>query len=257
MTGVIREKQGESDFFGAFLGAMAKEHRLFYESHWRGERESIGPVYAPFARTLEQEIPRIAAPLFATLELELRPCPAMCHAARALPTDSRSIKVATGVPRDAREQTSALFQILHELTHLATDRILGTRVAVSERDTHIESHGYRVHWLLEQAVLAADYQLVRRHRPALLEPYVSWCAAWVLPRAGPDPVALLRTRAEQAGVNKPSSQWQALSRVAPTSRLQAVEAALEDFLLVPDPALPAIEATLAGRSSRDDRTAGR
>jgi hypothetical protein len=254
MGGAIHGRKDESGFLAAFLRAMEEEHQLFYESYWKGEGSSVGSVYAPFARSLGQEIPLITSPLFEALHLELHPCPAMRRSARALSTRDRSITIATGVPSNEGEQWSALFQVLHEATHSATDRLSGIGPALSKRDTRIESDGYRVHWLLEQVALAVDYHLVRRNRPALLDRYVRWSAGWVLPETGPDPVAGLRDRAEEAGVEKPSSDWQALAPVAPTDRLRAAEAALEELLLVPDSLLETIEAALDGRSSRVDRT---
>jgi len=91
-------------------------------------------------------------------------------------------------------------------------------------------------------VLALDYHLLRRRRPALLARYLDWCAGWVVPDAASLP--RLRALAAAAGIDRPEDDWRSLGQVASVAPRRATEAALEELTLVPAESLPALLALL-------------
>jgi hypothetical protein len=225
----------------ALRDAIAVELELFFSRWWSAGAAHVVADAPRWREALRDDLTLLVAPLSPALTLELCCCGALRDAGRAWSRDGASVVVATAPPADG-DHTRVLFQVLHELTHGATDPLLA--LDGPPRRTRLDVAGYALHWRLEQAVLAADYHLLRRHRPVLLPAYLDWCQRWILPEAGPSAAARLRRLAESAGVVKSTVAWRSLARVAAHDARRATEAALEELLLVPVDRLTPLERRL-------------
>jgi len=229
---------------------LVSEDARGYAQRWSAESAAISRATPELASALEELVPELLGSLLPNIEVEVRPCQALVDGGRGVTPFEGRFHVATRVPTaQGMPMARTLLQIVHELTHLATDPFLSARDerdpsngASVTRETRRDGRGFGIHFRLEQGVLTVDYHLLRRRCPALLPAYLEWCGRWILPadddRGGPR----LRTLAEAAGIMKPSSAWEALLRVARVDRPAAIEAALEDWLLIPEAAIPALEA---------------
>jgi len=221
----------------ALAAALEDERSRFLAGPWRREEARLAADASRWGALLDEELAPHSAILGLTAEVEVRPCRALAGAGRALELRERTV-VAVGPPRSA-DGLELLFQVLHELTHAASDPLVR---GAGDRATREGAPGYAVHFRLEQAVLALDYHLLRRRRPALLARYLDWCAGWVVPDAASLP--RLRALAAAAGIDRPEDDWRSLGQVASVAPRRATEAALEELTLVPAESLPALLALL-------------
>jgi hypothetical protein len=237
----LRATAAGRELAAALRDAMADELELFFARWWSGEAARIAAGAPRWRDALRDDLALLSPPFASPLAVDLCCCGALQDAGRAWTRRAGVVIVATAPP-DA-SVSRVLFQVLHELTHGATDPLLAADHP--PRRTRLQAAGFAAHWRLEQAVLAADYHLLRRHRPALLPAYLDWCQRWILPEASGSAAGRLRRLAEMAGVIKSTVAWRALSRVATRDARRATEAALEELLLVPAGLLSALERRLA------------
>jgi len=233
----------EARAFGEAMAAALAAEAPAFAARWSRFEAGLGSGLSHLAARLAAELEELLSGLEAARTIEVRPVPALRDAGRATLSAEKAI-VATdltlAVPTPAPR---LLFQVLHEVSHALVDDLVSRPGAL--RSTDPRSPGYAAQLRCEQAVLALDHHLVRRHRPRLTPAYLGWCARWVIPSSDPRELARLRSL---AGVG--AAEWRALARVAAEDRERAAEAALEELLLIEEPARAAILGLLYDAASR-------
>ncbi|WBW99276.1 hypothetical protein [Oceanirhabdus sp. W0125-5] len=163
LTLPIFTEQDREIFIHHFIEILKSED-VFYHNLWANKVSQHSKTLEKFeidVKAMFEKLPtafqKIPIPLCISLQL------AMTKAGRATANHER-ISVAVRLYEDYEKMKFSLLQVLHELTHMFTDRLL--KCQLSMRDGS--------HMKAEYIVIVTDYLIIEEHMPEFMSTYLEY-----------------------------------------------------------------------------------
>lgn len=160
-------EEDRRNFINDFLAILENE-KVFYRQYWQEKDNGLKCRKTVIEKSLNDRFALFQC-LFnyykqhKHMEVKILLSYSMGQNGRGMGIHDAQI-VAVPFPIDEKSETDTFFMVLHELTHPCTDYLVGDYISMGDGS----------HALTENIVMIADYEIIKKVSPTLIEDYFKW-----------------------------------------------------------------------------------